>query len=155
VAACQAGAPPATPFDADEVAGVLGALPVAWNGRDASAWGEHFVERSTFTNILGMHFPDRAANVARHEQLFATIFRDSRLTAEVLDVRPVGADGAVAQVQFELSGYERLPPGIGETEPGLLRTRLISVLERVDGDWRIVAAQNTAILPAALETARE
>ena len=97
-----------------------------------------------------MHFPDRAANVDRHAQLFATIFRDSRLEAEVLGVRAVGSDAAVAEVEFRLVGYERLPPGIQETEPGVLRTRLISVLERSGGAWRIVAAQNTAILPAAV-----
>ena len=143
-------APAPAPFDATEVERLLLALPDAWNARDAGAWVAKFEEDSGFTNILGMHFPDRAANEARHAQLFETIFANSTLTASILSVRPVGDHGAVAEVQFELVGYERLPPDVEETEPGVLRTRLIVVLEREGADWGVVAAQNTAILPAAL-----
>jgi uncharacterized protein (TIGR02246 family) len=126
---------------------ILTGLADAWNDRDAEAWVDAFAETSTFTNILGMHFPERAANKARHDQLFRTIFRDSTLGAEVLRVRMLGSHAAVADLEFRLRGYQGLPPGIVETEPGLLRTRLISVLERRNGRWWIVASQNTAILP--------
>lgn len=140
----------AAPFDAAEVEPLLLALPDAWNARDAGAWVARFEEDSGFTNILGMHFPTRDANEARHAQLFETIFANSTLRAEVISVRPVGSHGAVAEVGFELVGYERLPPDVEETEPGILRTRLIVVLERDAGEWGVVAAQNTAVLPAAL-----
>jgi hypothetical protein len=94
-----------------------------------------------------MHFPDREANEARHAQLFETIFANSTLSAEVLGLRRVAERGAVAELAFTLVGYDRLPPGIQETEPGVLRTRLITVLEHRDEGWTVVAAQNTAILP--------
>ena len=148
LAAQDAVAPP--PSDARaEIEEILLRLPDAWNARDAEAWVESFDERSGFTNILGMHFPDRAANRTRHAELFATIFADSRLEADLLSVRLVGADAALAELGFTLVGYDRLPPGVSETEPGVLRTRLVTVLERREGDWRIIGAQNTAILPAA------
>lgn len=143
----------ARPADANaraEIEEILLRLPDAWNARDAEAWVERFDERSGFTNILGMHFPDRAANRTRHAELFATIFANSRLEAELLSVRLVGADAALAELAFNLVGYDRLPPGVSETEPGILRTRLVTVLERREGVWRIVGAQNTAILPAAM-----
>jgi uncharacterized protein (TIGR02246 family) len=133
-----------------EVTGLLEALPVAWNARDASMWLANFASSSDFTNILGMHFEDRAANEARHAALFESIFNSSTLEAEVLDVRILGDDAAVAEVAFRLVGYERLPPGVTETEPRALRTRLITVLERQEGQWQIVAAQNTAILSFAV-----
>jgi uncharacterized protein (TIGR02246 family) len=133
--------------DEQQIAGILTGLTEAWNRRDAAAWVASFTESSTFTNILGMHFPDRAANEARHDELFRTIFRNSHLGAEVLRIRVLGSDAAVAELQFELRGHTALPPGIIESEPGLLRTRLISVLEKRDGRWWIVAAQNTVILP--------
>ena len=141
-------APPST----QPIVEILESLPDAWNQRDADAWVERFAVESGFTNILGMHFPDRAANRDRHAQLFATIFADSRLEAEVLGVRWAGSDAAVAELEFTLVGYERLPPDVPETEPGLLRTRLITVLERRGEEWVVVAAQNTAILPAAAAT---
>ena len=134
---------------ASEITGLLVALPEAWNTRDASMWVANFDSSSGFTNILGMHFEDRVANEARHAELFSTIFSESHLEADVLDVRIVGGDAAVAEVAFRLVGYERLPPGVTETTPGELRTRLITVLERQDGQWKIVAAQNTANLPIA------
>ncbi len=126
---------------------VLMALPEAWNARDAAAWVENFTPDSGFVNILGMRFPDRAANEQRHAALFATIFSDSTLSAEVLQIRFTDADTAVAEVRFELIGYAALPPGIGETEPGKLATRLVDVLQKIDGHWRIVFSQNTAIVP--------
>jgi uncharacterized protein (TIGR02246 family) len=147
LAACSSRPP--TP-DLGEVEDILLVLPEAWNDRDAAAWVASFAPDSDFTNILGMHFPNREANKARHAELFATIFADSRLSADVPSVRPVGDTGAVAELELTLVGYARLPPGIRETEPGVLRTRLITVLEHRNGSWRIVAAQNTAILPAAI-----
>jgi uncharacterized protein (TIGR02246 family) len=140
---------PAAPITAPIVS-ILEALPDAWNRRDADAWVENFAETSGFTNILGMHFADREANRARHAELFATIFANSRLEAEVLRVRPVGGTAAVAELEFTLIGYDRLPPDVPETEPGILRTRLITMLEHRGGRWTVVAAQNTAILPAAI-----
>lgn len=145
-------AAPVGPADASsqpEIEQILHRLPEAWNARDADAWVESFGERSGFTNILGMHLPDRTANRERHAELFETIFANSHLEAEVLSIRPVGAAAAVAELEFTLVGYDRLPPGVEETEPGVLRTRLITVLERREGSWLIAAAQNTAILPAA------
>lgn len=129
------------------VAEVLEGLPVAWNERDAAAWVSRFAPESGFTNILGMHFPDREANQERHAQLFASIFANSTLSAEVLSVRRVAERAAVAELAFTLVGYDRLPPGIQETEPGVLHTRLITMLEHRESGWTVVAAQNTAILP--------
>ena len=125
---------------------VLLALPEAWNARDASAWVENFTPDSGFVNILGMRFPDRASNEERHASLFATIFRDSTLQADVLHIRFADSDTAVAEVRFRLVGYTALPPGIGETAPGVLETRLVDVLQKIDGHWRIVFSQNTAIV---------
>ena len=125
---------------------VLLALPEAWNARDAAAWVENFTPDSGFVNILGMRFPDRASNEERHASLFATIFRDSTLQADVLHIRFADSDTAVAEVRFRLVGYTALPPGIGETAPGVLETRLVDVLQKIDGHWRIVFSQNTAIV---------
>ena len=143
------GPPSPPPPDLAGIEELLLALPEAWNRRDAGAWVANFDQESGFTNILGMHFPDRRANEARHAELFRTIFANSTLSAEVLDVRPVGASGALAELQFTLVGYERLPPDMEETEPGVLRTRMLTVLEHRNGAWHVLAAQNTAIAPVA------
>ena len=119
-----------SPEDERAIREVLLALPDAWNARDASAWVENFTPDSGFVNILGVRFSDRASNQERHETLFATIFRDSTLQAEVLHIRFTGPDTVVAEVLFRLVGYEALPPGIGETAPGVLETRLWTCCRR-------------------------
>ena len=90
---------------------------VAWNSRDASAWVKDFAAESRFINILGMRFPDRANNEQRHAALFATIFRNSTLTVELLELRFADPDTAIVEARLQLTGYEALPPGIGESTP--------------------------------------
>ncbi|MDX1394723.1 MAG: SgcJ/EcaC family oxidoreductase [Gemmatimonadota bacterium] len=134
-------------IDEAAIGRIVDGLAEAWNAYDADAWVASFDEDSGFTNILGMHFPDRAANRERHTALFETVFQGSRLESELLVVRPIGDDAAVAEIRLTLTGYRGLPPGISPTRPGVLETRLILALRETAGEWRVVAAQNTAILP--------
>ena len=136
-----------TDDDRDAIGSVLDELVTSWNARDAEGWVARFTEDSGFTNILGTHFRDRDANRARHALLFESVFAESTLAGEVAELRPLGDDAAVATVLFTLTGYTSLPPGVMETEPGVLRTRLLTVLQRREGGWWIVEAQNTAVMP--------
>jgi len=149
VVAMLAIAGPTDAQTSDEVAigEIVDDLSVAWNAGDAGAWVEHFTESSGFTNILGMHFPDRAANEARHASLFETVFEGSRLTSRLISIHQVGREAAVVEVGLELREYVGLPTGITETESGVLKTRLILALQKIESRWWIIAAQNTAIHP--------
>ena len=133
--------------DERAIRAILDDRQAAWSFRDAAAWVRDFTADSGFVNILGMRFADRAGNEERHAALFATIFRDSLLTVELLHIRFADSDSAVVEARLQLTGYERLPPGIRETEPGMLATRLLDVVQRIDGRWRVVFSQNTAIAP--------
>lgn len=135
--------------DADEqaVRQVLVDREVAWDTRDASAWVNDFAADSRFINILGMRFPDRASNEQRHAALFATIFRNSSLSVDVLEIRFADPDTAIVEARLRLTGYEALPPGIRESAPGILETRLVDVIQRIDGEWLVIFSQNTAIAP--------
>ncbi len=127
---------------------LLAEQTAAWNRGDAEAWTSGFAEDADFVNILGMHFAGRPAIAERHAQLFASIFRGSRLELTVEKVRFLGPDAAVAETVHRLREFERLPPGIQPTDAtGELRTRLKYVLERRPAGWTIVSAQNTAIQP--------
>jgi hypothetical protein len=60
----------------------------------------------------------------------------------------LGAGAALAETDYELRDYDRLPPGIVPTDPdGTLRTQLKYVWTLKDQGFRIVSAQNTAVLP--------
>jgi uncharacterized protein (TIGR02246 family) len=120
----------------------------AWNQHDAKAWSASFADDADFVNILGMLFQGRQEIERRHADLFGSIFARSQVVVTTRKVRPVGKTGAVAETDYELRNYDRLPPGIRPTDPdGTLRTRLKYVWELKPEGWRIVSAQNTAVLP--------
>ncbi len=132
----------------EDVAQVMMERQVAgWNLMDAELWAADFADDSEFVNIIAMHFKDRAENVQRHAHLYETIFKGSTLGAEVLRVRRLTDDVALVHTRFSLRGHSANPPGIGNTKPGMLKTHISFVLQRIDGDWRIVMAQNTAVPP--------
>jgi uncharacterized protein (TIGR02246 family) len=120
----------------------------AWNRHDARAWVAPFSEDAEFVNILGMILKGRAEIERRHAEIFAGIFASTRVVVTTRSVRLLGASGAVAETDYELRGYARLPPGVQPTDAdGTLRTRLKYVWELRPDGWRVVSAQNTAVLP--------
>jgi len=120
----------------------------AWNRHDAKAWVAPFAPDAEFVNILGMLLQGRADIERRHAELFAGIFSHSTVVVTTRKVQALGNDGAVAETDYELRGYERLPPGIRATDAdGTLRTRLKYVWLRDATGWHVVSAQNTAVLP--------
>ena len=120
----------------------------AWNRHDAHAWVAPFTEDAEFVNILGMLMQGRKQIEARHVELFQGIFSKSRVVVTTRHLRSLGATSALAETDYELRDYGRLPPGIRPTDAdGTLRTRLKYVLTLTPAGWRIVSAQNTAVLP--------
>jgi uncharacterized protein (TIGR02246 family) len=120
----------------------------AWNRHDAKAWVAAFSDDAEFVNILGMALQGRADIEKRHAEIFAGIFSHSRVVVTTRKVRQLGPGAAVAETDYELRDYDRLPPGIHPSDSdGTLRTRLKYVWALDHDRWRIVAAQNTAVLP--------
>jgi len=120
----------------------------AWNRHDAKAWVAVFADDADFVNIVGMLLQGRAEIERRHAELFAGIFAKSKVVVTTRRVQTLGENGAVAETDYELRGYERLPPGIVATDAdGTLRTRLKYVWQRTPTGWRVVSAQNTAVFP--------
>ncbi len=121
---------------------------VAWNRQDAVAWSKDFAPDAEFINILGTVFKGRADIEKRHASIFETLFKGSRSEVTVSKVLFLGADVAVVDMEHRVTGYAGLPPGVQPTEPGVLRTRMRYVLQKVGGSWRIAAGQNTDVKPA-------
>lgn len=142
--ACSHAPPPAEPA----IAAALARQTEAWNRHDAKAWVAAFSDDAEFVNILGMSLVGRPEIEKRHAEIFGGIFAHSRVVVTTRKVRQLGPSGALAETDYELRDYDRLPPGIRATDAdGTLRTRLKYVWAFEHGEWRIVAAQNTAILP--------
>lgn len=117
----------------------------AWNRADADALADLFAEDAEFVNVVGLWWHDRANIRDAHTFGFTHIFPSSRITMDEPRTRLIGADAAVVQARWHLTG-QVTPAG----EPAGDRRGIFTfVLERRTGGWIAVAAQNTDIEPSA------
>jgi uncharacterized protein (TIGR02246 family) len=119
----------------------------AWNRQDAAAWSADYAPDADFINIVGTLFEGREQIQERHAAIFASIFKGSQDAVTVRELRFLGDDVAVVSTVHEVTGHSGLPPGVQNTEPGLLRTQMKFVMQRKDGRWWIVSGQNTDVKP--------
>lgn len=121
----------------------------AWNRGDARGYSEAFEQNGWFTNVLGLTYSGRNAFEQRHAKIFATFFRGSHLRQTVQRIRVLRPNVAMVEVDTEVTGYRSLPPGVRAGADGVLRTRLLEILDRENGKWRMVAYHNVDVKPAA------
>jgi uncharacterized protein (TIGR02246 family) len=114
-----------------------GAFQAAWNAHDMAALGSLFTEDATFVNRFGHFVRGSDAIVALHAPIHETIYRDSTLENELIDVGRI-ADGA-AVVHF----WSRLTAGVAHPAgPHQVDTVILAVLLRKNESWRIRALEN-------------
>lgn len=119
---------------------VPAAFQAAWNAHDMRAFGELFDADASFVNRFGHYVRGVGEIVALHQPIHETIYRDSTLTNELIDVVPV-ADGA-AVIHF----WSRLAAGVAHpTGPHAVDTLILAVLTRQRGAWRIRALENVTL----------
>jgi len=133
----------------EEVRRLLDRQMDAWNQGDAAAYAEDASEEIWFTNILGQTRTGRREFLERHAEILAGIFRGSRLEQETLRLRLLAPDVAMVESAVRLTGFRALPSGIAPAQDGALHTRLLQVLVRQEGQWRVATYHNVAVSPAA------
>jgi len=117
----------------------------AWNSGDVGAYAHHFATDGTFTNIRGEFFVGREAFVQKHTFLFNGPFHGSTLKQDIVSLQFVRPDVAIVEVLTSVSGIQKLPPGTNADSKGRLRTRLLQVLVKNKGEWRIASYHNTDV----------
>lgn len=73
--------------------------------------------------------------------------RNTEVMARVRRIRPIGADAMVLDLDVDVKGFAPSPPGAATHADGTLKAHLKHVVEKRDGDWKIVASQNTFVAP--------
>jgi uncharacterized protein (TIGR02246 family) len=121
----------------------LAALESAWNRHDAGAFAAVFAEDADFVNVFGMPAKGRKAIEEFHAPIFATMFRDSRLSLVETRVRFLGGNVAAVDARWEMTGA-RDPHG----NPWPKRRGLLSFVATQDGGWKFDVAHNME-LPAS------
>jgi uncharacterized protein (TIGR02246 family) len=104
------------------------------------AFGALFDAGATFVNRFGTYKRGIEAIVELHRRIHETVYRDSTLENELIDV-DYAAEG-VAIVHF----WSRLTTGAAHPAgPHPTDTLLLTVVVRGDGGWRIRAAENVTL----------
>ncbi|MGH9711121.1 MAG: SgcJ/EcaC family oxidoreductase [Candidatus Acidiferrales bacterium] len=112
----------------------------AWNTHDAHAFAMTFTEEADFTNVAGTHAHGRAKVEEFHAPIFASIFKESRLTAKIRSIRFLGPNLAVVDVDWEMTGAKK-----HDGTPIPYRRGLLDwvMARQSDGAWLIEVMHNT------------
>ena len=109
----------------------------AWNVHDMTALGALFHDDATFVNRFATYTRGADRIVELHRGIHETIYRDSTLENELIDVDEIAP--GVAIVHF----WSRLAAGVSHPAgPHQVDTLLLAVVTQRDGAWRIQAAEN-------------
>jgi uncharacterized protein (TIGR02246 family) len=135
--------------DETAIRNILQEEVAAWNKGDAQLYSQHFASDGTFTNILGMFFAGHQSFLDRHDEIFKGVFRGTVLRQDLVSLRFVRPEAAVVETLTWISGFSALgpPPGSHLDGKGRLRTRLLQVMLKEGGEWKIAVYHNVDVKP--------
>jgi uncharacterized protein (TIGR02246 family) len=118
----------------------LPAFQAAWNSHDMASLGALFRDDATFVNRFGHYVRGVEAIIGLHAPIHATIYSDSTLENQLIDVAAIGEDAAIVHFWSRLRAGAAHPAG-----PHTVDTLILAVLTRQAGQWRIKALENVTL----------
>lgn len=115
-----------------------------WNKGDAVGYSRDFAPTGTFTNIRGQYFVGYPAFLKQHQTIFEGIFKNSNLKQDVVSLRFIRRDVAVVETLTSVTSQQS-PPGVARDSTGAFHTRLLQILAKDRGVWKIVVYHNTDV----------
>lgn len=112
----------------------------AWNAHDMAALGSLFYEDATFVNRFGHYVRGVEEIIALHAPIHKTIYSDSTLDNELIDVVLIGDDMAITHFWSRLTTGVAHPAG-----PHSVDTLILAVLVRRGKAWLIKALENVTL----------
>jgi uncharacterized protein (TIGR02246 family) len=131
--------------DEGAIEAILQQFEIPWNVYDSVSIAALFVEDANFIQIYGGQLDGRTAIEAAHRHIFDTIYKGSRATFTLRNIRFVRPDVAIvfarAHVKFK--------------EGNEIETRPTLIVAKEQSKWHVMAFQNTKIseVPAAAQAA--
>jgi len=116
------------------------AFQTCWNEHNVEALGTLFHQDATFVNRFGHYVRGVDAIIKLHAPIHATIYSDSTLANELIDVVPICDDAVVVHFWSRLTVGTAHPAG-----PHAVDTLVLAVLTRQLDEWRIKALENVTL----------
>jgi uncharacterized protein (TIGR02246 family) len=127
--------------DIDEVRALYTRAMEGWNIGSGEAFAAPFAEEADFVAFDGERFRGREEIARFHDSEFKTHLKGTRLVGEVTDVRFLGNDVAV----IHASGGTVVR---GKSKPAPERNSIQTLVAvKRNGEWHLVAFQNTRVRP--------
>jgi uncharacterized protein (TIGR02246 family) len=126
------------------------ALKRAWDAAwgDAAAFAALYTEDAEFIDPIANIYSGREEIRALHAFLFSGPFAGTSQTSELRRVVFLTGTTALVRLDVALTGFSVLPPGLPETEPGVVRTVVQWVVVKHRGEWLILSQHMTLVPPA-------
>lgn len=128
---------------------IIAEQAIAWNAGDGTRYAARVAPDVSFTNLFGMVMYGKAPFVSRHQEILSTFYKGTTKQHAVRRIRFVTADVAIVDIDNEVHGVKAMPPGILVPPDGVVKTQLMEVFVRRDGQWWIEAYHNVDTKPAA------
>lgn len=121
--------------DEQAIRELVGAFIDGWNAGDGPACARPFAENADFTAVTGQRVRGRELIGRGHAEILSTVFKGTRNSASVNDIRFLRPDVAVADVTFRIQSETEIPWLPAYTSAGLVATR-------ENGAWEIAVFRN-------------
>ncbi|MBZ6531888.1 MULTISPECIES: SgcJ/EcaC family oxidoreductase [Acinetobacter] len=116
------------------------AFQVAWNNHDMQAFAALFHQDATFVNRFGHYVKGTKEIIALHQPIHETIYSDSTLENELIDITPISDNICVSHFWSRLSAGVAHPQG-----PHQIDTLILTVLIKENNSWSIQALENVTL----------
>ena len=113
-------------------------LETGWNTKSGAVFAKPFAEDADYVVINGMYFKGRTAIETAHQRIFDTIFKDTKISLTVKQIRFLRPDVAVVHVNGHRDGPTKELTG---------DAILTLVMTKEQQGWTIAAFQNTSVAP--------
>lgn len=151
---CSACPPTASAQDATSEAAIRSIIAeqvVAWDAGDGMRYANHLAPDASFTNLFGMVMYGAPAFAKRHNEILSTFYKGTTKKHTVRRIRFVVPEVAIVDIDNEVRGVRAMPGGIALPTDGVVRTQLMEVFVRRDGQWWIEAYHNVDTKPLVAE----
>ncbi len=122
-------------------------LQDAWNEGDGRRYAAPFAEDADFVTVAGLHARGRHAIADNHDRIFSTIYKGSRASMWVEQLRPIGSDLALLHIGATLE----VPGG---PLAGTMQALMTTVVDDSDGQPAILSLHNTIVRDLAQAAGR-
>jgi len=128
-----------------EIRAIVAAQASAWNAGDVETYAKHVAPDVSFTNLFGMVIYGAPAFKDRHRQILTTFYKGTTKHHSIRRIRFVTPDVALVDIDNEIRGVTAMPAGIDVPANGVIKSQLMEVFVRRNGQWWMEAFHNVAV----------